>query len=206
MPLFGKKKDPALTGTARLSSMEQTGQVTNQQSVWRIGLRVQIPGREPYDVTLQQPVDPMVTAALQSGAAIPVQVDPVNPQNVRIDFNQPIFLGRAPSPMPQSDFAVPLESETERTHRSALTPEDVRNMAFSKPPIGRRGYNEDEVDAFLDLVEAALRDPTGHALTPEQVRNMAFSKPPIGRRGYNEDEVDAFLDLVESENLLRWHP
>ncbi|EUA24019.1 divIVA domain protein [Mycobacterium xenopi 4042] len=29
-------------------------------------------------------------------------------------------------------------------------------MAFSKPPIGKRGYNEDEVDAFLDLVEAEL--------------------------------------------------
>lgn len=35
-----------------------------------------------------------------------------------------------------------------------LTPADVHNVAFSKPPIGKRGYNEDEVDAFLDLVEA----------------------------------------------------
>jgi DivIVA domain-containing protein len=34
-----------------------------------------------------------------------------------------------------------------------LTPADVHNVAFSKPPIGKRGYNEDEVDAFLDLVE-----------------------------------------------------
>ena len=37
-----------------------------------------------------------------------------------------------------------------------LTPADVHNVAFSKPPIGKRGYNEDEVDAFLDLVEQAL--------------------------------------------------
>ena len=34
-----------------------------------------------------------------------------------------------------------------------LTPADVHNVAFSKPPIGKRGYNEDEVDQFLDLVE-----------------------------------------------------
>jgi DivIVA domain-containing protein len=72
----------------------------------------------------------------------------------------------------------------------------VHTVAFSKPPIGKRGYNEDEVDPFLDRVEAVLRDPRGHTLTAEQVRNVAFSKPPIGRRGYNEDEVDAFLDLV----------
>src|SRR3954447_5673316 len=37
-----------------------------------------------------------------------------------------------------------------------LTPADVHNVAFSKPPIGQRGYNEDEVDAFLDLVENEL--------------------------------------------------
>ncbi|PXY24944.1 cell division initiation protein [Prauserella sp. PE36] len=38
----------------------------------------------------------------------------------------------------------------------SLTPADVHNVAFSKPPIGKRGYNEDEVDAFLDLVETEL--------------------------------------------------
>jgi DivIVA domain-containing protein len=37
-----------------------------------------------------------------------------------------------------------------------LTPADVANVAFSKPPIGKRGYHEDEVDAFLDLLEAEL--------------------------------------------------
>jgi DivIVA domain-containing protein len=37
-----------------------------------------------------------------------------------------------------------------------LTPADVANVAFSKPPIGKRGYHEDEVDAFLDLMEAEL--------------------------------------------------
>ena len=72
-------------------------------------------------------------------------------------------------------------------------------MAFSKPPIGKRGYNEDEVDAFLDLVAAALRDPARSGLTRGDVHNVAFSKPPVGKRGYNEDEVDAFLDRVEQQ-------
>ena len=39
-----------------------------------------------------------------------------------------------------------------------LTPADVHNVAFSKPPIGKRGYNEDEVDQFLDLVEDTLSE------------------------------------------------
>jgi DivIVA domain-containing protein len=89
--------------------------------------------------------------------------------------------------------------QAERARRPVVAQDDVRNMAFSKPPAGKRGYSADEVDVFIDRVDAALRDATGHTLTPEQVRNMAFSKPPIGKRGYNEVEVDAFLDRVEQE-------
>jgi DivIVA domain-containing protein len=37
-----------------------------------------------------------------------------------------------------------------------LTPADVHNVAFSKPPLGKRGYNEDEVDGFLEAVEQEL--------------------------------------------------
>ncbi|MEO6956638.1 MAG: DivIVA domain-containing protein [Antricoccus sp.] len=37
-----------------------------------------------------------------------------------------------------------------------LTPADVHNVAFKKPPVHKRGYDDEEVDAFLDLVEAEL--------------------------------------------------
>jgi len=85
-----------------------------------------------------------------------------------------------------------------------LTSEQVHNVAFSKPPVFKRGYDEEEVDAFLDVVEAALRDPTAAVgLTPAGIHDVAFSKPPLGKRGYNEDEVDAFLELVELELIRR---
>nr|WP_213003374.1 DivIVA domain-containing protein [Actinoplanes consettensis] len=37
-----------------------------------------------------------------------------------------------------------------------LTPADIHNMAFKKPPMGKRGYDEEDVDAFLDEVEQEL--------------------------------------------------
>lgn len=37
-----------------------------------------------------------------------------------------------------------------------LSPAEVHNVAFKKPPIGKRGYDEEEVDAFLDVVEVEL--------------------------------------------------
>src|SRR5690348_2474228 len=37
-----------------------------------------------------------------------------------------------------------------------LTPAEVHNVVFKKPPIGKRGYDEEEVDAFLDIIELEL--------------------------------------------------
>lgn len=37
-----------------------------------------------------------------------------------------------------------------------LTPADVHNVAFSRPRFGKRGYDEQEVDLFVDLVEQEL--------------------------------------------------
>lgn len=86
-----------------------------------------------------------------------------------------------------------MDSDPEE-HIKELTPEVVHNVAFSKPPFGERGYNEDEVDDFLAQLEAALRDPA--TLTSDFVRRATFSKPPIGKRGYDEGEVDTFLGRV----------
>ena len=38
----------------------------------------------------------------------------------------------------------------------ALTAFDVHNIAFSKAPLGWRGYSEEEVDAFLNEVETTI--------------------------------------------------
>jgi DivIVA domain-containing protein len=100
----------------------------------------------------------------------------------------------------QLSDAKPAAGATAETNQQRpLTAADIRNVAFSKPPIGKRGYNEDEVDAFLDRVEAWLLNPSDPSLSAAAVQNIAFSKPPLGNRGYNEDEVDAFLARVETE-------
>ena len=85
-----------------------------------------------------------------------------------------------------------------------LTAADVHDVAFSKPPLFQRGYHEDEVDALLERVEAALRDPTGRSgITASELHDTRFSKPPMGKRGYNSDEVDAFLERVSIEFTRR---
>lgn len=67
----------------------------------------------------------------------------------------------------------------------------VREVAFSTTRI-QPGYDEEEVDAFLDRLEGAL---LGRApwLMPEDIRAMKFTTTRL-RPGYDEKEVDAFLE------------
>jgi len=58
-----------------------------------------------------------------------------------------------------------------------LTPADVHNVAFKKPPIGKRGYDEEEVDAFLDEVEREL------ARLIEENNELRAGRGPIAPAG-----------------------
>jgi hypothetical protein len=88
-----KIRGPALAGTARVLSVENTtGPTGGSQNLvsLRIGLTVEVPGRQPYDVTVKRKVELIHLARVQPGATLPVEVDATNPQTVRIDFAQPI--------------------------------------------------------------------------------------------------------------------
>lgn len=77
-------KGAALTGIARIQSLQSTGTVINDRYVCKIGLRVEIPGREPYDTTVREAIHPISMAAMQPGSVVGVQVDSGDPQKVRI--------------------------------------------------------------------------------------------------------------------------
>ena len=47
----------------------------------------------------------------------------------------------------------PTSTDDASAAKKTLTPAEVHNVAFKKPPIGKRGYDEEEVDYFLDVVE-----------------------------------------------------
>ncbi|MFC8529389.1 DivIVA domain-containing protein [Nocardia sp. NPDC057227] len=77
-----------------------------------------------------------------------------------------------------------------------LTPDDVHRVRFTGAVLDRRGYDEEEVDAFLDLVATTLAHTGPGTLTAADVREVRFTGARLGARGYSREEVDAFLDLV----------
>ncbi len=75
-----------------------------------------------------------------------------------------------------------------------LTPADVHNVAFKKPSIGKRGYDEDEVDAFLDVVEAELSRLIEENNDPDRPAGL-------GRRRWQHRTV-----MAEGRLQVRGHP
>jgi DivIVA domain-containing protein len=71
-----------------------------------------------------------------------------------------------------------------------LTPADIHNASFRKPPLGKRGYDEAEVDGFLDEAEQefarlraenrALREELGRA---ESIPGRRGRADPSGAAG-----------------------
>lgn len=61
----------------------------------------------------------------------------------------------------------------------------------------RRGYKVDEVDAFLDRVEATLQgEPLGAPVSAQEVHDVVFR---VRFGGYDEWQVDLHLDRVERQ-------
>src|SRR6201991_4608282 len=78
-----------------------------------------------------------------------------------------------------------------------LTPMVVDCVTFDRAPLGRRGYNEDQVDDFLDRIHGTLCGTD--KLSAADVREVIFDSAPLIRRGYHEEQGDDFLDLVVEE-------
>ncbi|OBI19475.1 MULTISPECIES: DivIVA domain-containing protein [unclassified Mycobacterium] len=87
-------------------------------------------------------------------------------------------------------------------NRMVLTPADVHNVAFSRPRIGKRGYNEQEVDIFIDLVEQEL---TRHLQKETELRSRCAE---LLKRAGTLDRREAELSereaaLVQYEHDVR---
>jgi DivIVA domain-containing protein len=76
-----------------------------------------------------------------------------------------------------------------------LTPSDVHNVSFKKPPIGKRGYDQEAVDDFLDRVESTLTDMSAEISSLRTQRGDTPSRVPLP----GTDALDAGQRAVLAE-------
>lgn len=87
-----------------------------------------------------------------------------------------------------------------------MGPKDVRDQRFATTRL-TTGYNEQEVDEFLDRAEYTLDvllqgRPERATLTSDDVERAQFATTRA-RPGYDPAQVDRFLDILADE--LRLH-
>lgn len=75
-----------------------------------------------------------------------------------------------------------------------ITPASVRATTFAASSRLRRGYDADQVDAFVERI--AQRLESGEGLTSNDVYRAPLGRAGIGGRGYAEADVDRFLEAV----------
>jgi hypothetical protein len=86
-----RRASKRVAGTAQVLSVETmtTTGGPDPSSMCRIALRVEVPGRPPYDATSSNGefMTPAEIAAVQPGKTVAVQILSTNPQDVWIDFS-----------------------------------------------------------------------------------------------------------------------
>lgn len=75
-----------------------------------------------------------------------------------------------------------------------LTADDVRAAVFTKPGLGKRGYDPKSVQELLQL--AARRLEGRGYLCADDVRAATLRRASLFSRGYDRAEVDAFVDRL----------
>ncbi|MUL76469.1 SHOCT domain-containing protein [Mycolicibacterium sp. CBMA 226] len=77
-------------GNARVSSLKNFATSRGgYQNVWQVGLRVEIPGQQPYDVIRRQWFTQDEVGRLQPGSTVAVRVNRKKPHKVYVDLSQP---------------------------------------------------------------------------------------------------------------------
>ena len=75
-----------ISGTAKITGLQQTAVYMKGQPYARITLEVSLPGKSPYTATIKTVVPMLLTGKLTGGDPVPVKVDPSDPQKLIIDF------------------------------------------------------------------------------------------------------------------------
>lgn len=82
------------------------------------------------------------------------------------------------------------------TARGGVTPADLADAAFSKPPIGKLGYSEAEVDAYLDRVKTELSRRVAGRGPDDPIRCLLY-------RYASADQQTPALAIDVSKDALR---
>lgn len=98
-----------------------------------------------------------------------------------------------------ADFIAVNATTATAGHSRANSPSPPRlvlNVAFRKPPLGKRGYDEKEVDDFLDAVEQTTATSTEEVMSLRAQLGNGTSSTGAGGQGVSSTELEQIKDRL----------
>src|SRR4051794_37023680 len=133
-----------IPAVATVVSARESGMELNDQDVMDLRVRIDLPGHDPYETDIRQPVPESAEPAMRPGARVPVKVHPRDRAKAALDFRR----------APDGTLVFPAEREIRRFRHAATDGTLVRSASAA-----------DEVIARLERL-AALR--AGGALSDDE--------------------------------------
>ena len=137
-----KLLETGLAGQATVQSVTETGVFVNERPMVRMHLIVSVPGRAPYPVVHNEVVPLIALGMITPGSALPVAVDPANPQKLAIDWSgetRARALGGAPAMGVYQATAQPVAGMPVPNTLSSLASAAAPNTLSETPAIGGPG-------------------------------------------------------------------
>lgn len=178
-------RGPVVAGTARVLSLRQFGAVSvngPERTICRIGLTVEVPGREPYDVTVWRNIAPWEIGGVMTGRTVAVEVDGNHPKRIRIGRSQPV----ARQPVAPSAFAanapasrvVSADELLASGQRATGVLKSFAATGTTPRSLGRTPSRPEFVDAPHYALEVELQFPNLAPVTARAVQPVPRSQVP----------------------------
>jgi len=182
-----KISGPVLTGTAQVLSLKQFGSVAVNgpaRQICRFRLKVEVPGRESYEVARWQIFAPWELAAVAPGQTVGVEVDATKPKRVRIAGVRP--MPRQPGPAASTRImsnAPPSQvlSAAELLASGQRAPGVLKSfaaMGTTPHSLGRTPSMTKSLDAPHYLLEVELHFPNLAPITARAIQPVPESQVP----------------------------
>ena len=116
-------------GQARIVGLRQTGMYLNEQPQVELTLEVTTAMQGPYQVVVKEWVPLIMLGRLSSGMPLPVKVDPMNPNNLVIEWESSMGAPMAGGMAPGMPTTPPPEADTSHYDPAAREAEKARLLA-----------------------------------------------------------------------------